>query len=184
MAAWNWQKSGSNWWSFNRGSWCARVWSDDDWWHGGDWWSGAGASQQWWANPWVAADAWSGTRSTEEDAVDHILDQMAALSPTFQVWRKVRGKTQRTRAIPVPQPAQILPTLFLGDADDLFQCNKHKACGVTGIVSCCPEHLTGDMLSKVQESGLEHLVVNADDDHKFDIVKCFRESCLPFIKNT
>ena len=86
MAAWNWQKSGSSWWSCNGGSCCTRVWSDGDWWHGGDWLSGADASQQWWANTWVAADAWSGTGSTEEDGVDNILGQMAVVPPEFQLW--------------------------------------------------------------------------------------------------
>ena len=40
---------------------------------------------------------------------------------------------------PVPQPAEVVAGLFLGDADDAMDGERLKRLGIAGVLGLCPE---------------------------------------------
>jgi hypothetical protein len=100
--------------------------------------------------------------------------------------RELSDQRQPARELPVAQPAQIAPRLFIGDLDDAYNVNRLCDLGIGFVLNLCPEHLVGDyevIPHRLAQVGIEHLGIPAQDRWNFDIIsEVFDKHASDFIE--
>ena len=97
-------------------------------------------------------------------------DDRAALclAPLFKIWVR-SGWTHRRLDSAPPQPACVLPWLFVGDLADVVAPAKLEALGIGAVLSLCPEWHAEDLAAKMSLRGVELVSLAAQDNRRYRI---------------
>ena len=126
-------------------------------------------------------DCDSYARNLQPEAISALM-KLEDIKPAFDVW----WQGQRDTSLPVEQPAEVVPGLFIGDLDDASNVNKIWYNGIRTVLNLCPENLIGayaDLPSRLTDAGIWMLATPAEDQWDYDIVKnVIQQGAVDFIE--